>query len=141
MSLAYPLMRGTPPLLVAIVSTVVQGVSLSLTAWMGILVISFGIFSMVLTAPGGRDKRGVLFAMVNALIIACYTLVDGVGVRLSGAPVAYTVGCPFYRVYRCLSGGWPPNRECLCLICLVAGRWGCLADLVRWRPTVLHSGP
>jgi drug/metabolite transporter (DMT)-like permease len=33
----------------------------------------------------------VYLALINALVIASYTLVDGVGVRRSGAPAAYTL--------------------------------------------------
>jgi drug/metabolite transporter (DMT)-like permease len=33
----------------------------------------------------------VYLALLNALVIAAYTLIDGIGVRLSGAPAAYTM--------------------------------------------------
>jgi uncharacterized membrane protein len=33
----------------------------------------------------------LVLALINAGVIACYTLIDGVGVRKSGAPVAYTL--------------------------------------------------
>lgn len=90
MSRAYPLMRGTPPLIVALVSTIALGIAVSLTAWAGIALISLGLLSLALRGRGA-DGRGIVFALVNALVIASYTLVDSYGVRASGAPVTYAM--------------------------------------------------
>lgn len=90
MSQTYPIMRGTAPLLVATVSVLVLAESLSAFAWLGIAVISLGILSMA-AAPSAGQKTGLMLALINAGVIACYTLIDGVGVRKSGAPVAYTL--------------------------------------------------
>lgn len=90
MSRAYPLMRGTPPLLVALVSTIALGMSVSPIGWLGIIVVSAGLLTLTLFGTGG-SSRGLWLAMVNALVIASYTLVDGVGVRLSTSPAAYTM--------------------------------------------------
>jgi drug/metabolite transporter (DMT)-like permease len=90
MSQTYPLMRGTAPLIVAIVSVFEMGDVLSPLAWTGVLAICLGVFSMAL---GGRlkDRKGIYLALLNALVIAGYTLIDGAGVRRSGAPAAYTL--------------------------------------------------
>jgi drug/metabolite transporter (DMT)-like permease len=90
MSQAYPLMRGTAPLLVALVTLFKAGDALSLIAWIGIVGICIGIFSMTL---GGKlnHRKGIYLALLNALVIAGYTLIDGFGVRQSGAPAAYTL--------------------------------------------------
>jgi drug/metabolite transporter (DMT)-like permease len=90
MSRAYPLMRGTPPLLVALVSTLALGMSLSIAGWVGVALVSAGLLSLTLAGRGG-DPQGLRLAMVNALVIASYTLVDGFGVRASGSPIAYTM--------------------------------------------------
>jgi drug/metabolite transporter (DMT)-like permease len=90
MSRAYPLMRGTPPLLVALVSSLFLGATVSLTGWLGVALVSAGLLSLTLGGTRG-DSRGVAFAMVNALVIASYTLVDSFGVRASGSPAAYTM--------------------------------------------------
>lgn len=90
MSSAYPVMRGTPPLLVALVSSLALGTALSLPGWLGVTLISGGVLSLALGRAKG-DTRGMAFALVNALVIASYTLVDGVGVRASGSPAAYTM--------------------------------------------------
>ncbi|WP_159236669.1 DMT family transporter [Raoultella terrigena] len=90
MSQTYPLMRGTAPLLVAIVSVVFLGDRLSPLAWAGIGVICLAILAM---AYNGRasSRRGVVLALINACFIAGYTLVDGTGVRLSGSALGYTL--------------------------------------------------
>ena len=90
MSQTYPLMRGTAPLIVALVSEFKLGDALSTTAWAGVVAICVGIFSMALGGKAG-DRRGVYLALLNALVIAGYTLIDGTGVRHSGAPAAYTL--------------------------------------------------
>ncbi|HEX4299060.1 MAG TPA: DMT family transporter [Devosia sp.] len=89
MSHAYPLMRGIPPLLVAVVSALFLGTALSLPEWLGIGLISAGILTMLLGTRGTLHPKGLTFALLNALVIAAYTLNDGIGVRLSGAPVTY----------------------------------------------------
>jgi drug/metabolite transporter (DMT)-like permease len=89
MSQTYPLMRGTAPLLVAIVSVLALGAHLTSFMWLGVGIICLGILAM---ASGGRGSRsGATYALLNAVVIAGYTLIDGMGVRRSGAPAAYTL--------------------------------------------------
>ena len=90
MSQTYPIMRGTAPLLVATASVFVLSESLSPLAWSGIAVICLGILSMA-AAPSTGQRKGLVLALINAGVIASYTLVDGLGVRKSGAPAAYTL--------------------------------------------------
>jgi drug/metabolite transporter (DMT)-like permease len=100
MSLTYPLMRGIAPFLVALVTVFRLGDPLSFAAWCGVIGICCGVFSMAL-GSNLRQSKGIYLALLNALVIAGYTLVDGMGVRLSGAPAAYTLwiflatGVPF----------------------------------------------
>jgi drug/metabolite transporter (DMT)-like permease len=103
MSFAYPLMRGTAPLLVTIASGPLIGEYLSPGAWSGVLMICAGVLGMTLVhgkpgggisgggKPGGAGMRAALPAMANAVVIAVYTVVDGAGVRLSGHAAAYTM--------------------------------------------------
>lgn len=130
MSLTYPLMRGSAPLLVALASAPLLGEALTPLQFAAVAIISGGILSMALahrrtaaatpdahamseggaapgaavstpaaTIPGAvparaaapRHRRAVLYALLNAGVIASYTLVDGIGARRSGSPVAYTM--------------------------------------------------
>lgn len=88
LSRVYPIMRGTAPLIVAIVSGLVLAEAIGVFGWAGIALISAGILSLALAGTG---RAGTGFALANAVVIAGYTLVDGAGVRASGAPAAYTL--------------------------------------------------
>ena len=70
-SLAYPLMRGTAPLLLALVSSVVLGESLSARAACGVVIICIGVLTMALAHWRSQaDWRTIGFALVNAVVIA-----------------------------------------------------------------------
>lgn len=92
MSHAYPLMRGTAPLLVAAASGALLGETLSPTAWAGTLLVCGGVLALALgRGTAGVNRAATLFSLGNAAVIAAYTLIDGVGVRLSGSAPAYTL--------------------------------------------------
>lgn len=88
---AYPLMRGTAPVLVAVVGAIWLGEHLPPLAWAGIALVSAGVFAMALAGSGHGSRLGTGLALLNAGVIATYTLIDGNGVRLSGAAPAYTL--------------------------------------------------
>lgn len=88
MGLTYPLMRGTAPLIVAVLGTLLLDEKLEFYAWLGIITISIGILSMILAAPK-KGLKGIGLALLNAILIASYTLVDGHGIRLSGSAISY----------------------------------------------------
>jgi len=91
LSLAYPLARGTAPLLVAGVSVAFLGAVFSDTQLIAILAISTGILVMALR--GDRNGRAggmaLFYALGTSVFIASYTLVDGMGVRAAGASSGY----------------------------------------------------
>jgi drug/metabolite transporter (DMT)-like permease len=86
---AYPLMRGTAPLLVALFGVALLHERPSAGMWLGIVLISSGILSIGLLQRGRARRDATLWALANAVIIASYTLVDGAGVRLSGSAAGY----------------------------------------------------
>lgn len=93
LSYAYPIMRGSAPLLTALVAAVTIREPLSVGAWMGIGLISAGI--LALTGDSWRSGRfpfaSTVFGLLNAVVIMAYTIVDGLGVRLSGNAPSYIV--------------------------------------------------
>jgi drug/metabolite transporter (DMT)-like permease len=91
MSRAYPLMRGLAPALVALFAAAVLGERLGLLAWAGVALISTGVFAMTFAARGPASGKGTAIAVLNAAVIATYTLIDGAGVRASGAAPAYAM--------------------------------------------------
>jgi phosphonate utilization associated putative membrane protein len=100
LGLTYPLMRGVAPLLVALSATFTLGETLSPLAWAGVLGISCGVLVLGLNAHAFTVPKAVGFALANAVIIAIYTVVDGLGVRASGNALQY-VATLF------LLDGWP----------------------------------
>jgi drug/metabolite transporter (DMT)-like permease len=93
MGQVYPIARGTAPLMTAVVSALWLGESSGLAGWLGIALLGGGV--MLLSLRGGRtrglDRRSVGFALFTAITIAAYSIVDGVGARVSGDPHAYAV--------------------------------------------------
>jgi drug/metabolite transporter (DMT)-like permease len=87
----YPIARGTAPLLVAGVSTLFLGVALAPVEVAAVLTIAAGIMSLsfVRQGDGARNARASLLASVTGCFIACYSLNDGTGARLSGSPVGF----------------------------------------------------
>jgi drug/metabolite transporter (DMT)-like permease len=81
-SQVYPLARGTSPWVVALISVFVLGRELPAVELAGVLVVSAGLMSLVFI--GGRPSRAQLPALVAAfgtgLMIATYTVIDGLGV-------------------------------------------------------------
>lgn len=89
MSLVYPLMRGVAPLLVALFSSLWLGEHFAPLLWGGMLLLCGGILSMAFSAVGRCHGLGV--ALLNAVVIATYTVLDGIGVRLSEEPLSYAM--------------------------------------------------
>jgi len=90
----YPIARGTAPLLTAALASLWLNEALGAIGWAGIIVLAAGI--LLLTFKGARklerfDHRAVAFALATSLTITAYTLIDGIGARLAGSSLAYTV--------------------------------------------------
>jgi drug/metabolite transporter (DMT)-like permease len=90
----YPIARGAAPLMTATATTFIVGEKLGLVGWTGILALVAGVF--LLSARGGRelakiDRRAVGFALLTALTICTYSVVDGIGARLALKPGAYVL--------------------------------------------------
>ena len=94
MGQVYPIARGSAPLMTAVATTAFIGERLGLLGWCGILLLAAGV--LLLSLRGGRDlarldRTAVGFALFTAVTICAYSVVDGVGARLSGSASAYTV--------------------------------------------------
>ncbi len=90
----YPIARGSAPLMTATATTLWVGEKLSPVGWGGIVALVAGVF--LLSAHGGRDlsridRRAVGFALFTALTICAYSVVDGIGARVSLNPNAYSL--------------------------------------------------
>ena len=91
LSHVYPLARGVAPLIVAGLSVVFVGEVLTRHAFISVLLIGLGIMSLTFTrgVGGFKEPRAVFFALGTGCLIAAYTVVDGMGARLSGSAHGY----------------------------------------------------
>jgi drug/metabolite transporter (DMT)-like permease len=92
MSQIYPIARGGAPLLTAVASRFFVTEPISATALAGIAALGSGVALMsVLGRRRGAafDGVAVAFALLTAVIICSYTIIDGIGARAAGDPHAY----------------------------------------------------
>jgi len=90
----YPIARGSAPLMTAGAGVVFVGEHLSFASWSGIVALAAGV--LLLSARGGRDletldRRAIGFAFATALTICAYSIVDGIGARVSLNPQSYVM--------------------------------------------------
>ncbi|WP_144149068.1 DMT family transporter [Paraburkholderia sp. BCC1884] len=116
---AYPIARGSSPLLVSLGAALFAHEAIGPLHALGITMISGGIIAIALQ---GRhvSRMGVLSALTTGATIALYTVIDGIGVRLSsGEAIAYTAWMfLFYWLMpvlfvakRGLAALWAPLRD------------------------------
>lgn len=92
LSYAYPLARGSAPLMVAAGGAWFAGELLSPFELLGVVLVSAGIISLMLAGGGGPHQsnwRTLAYPLLTGVMIAAYTVADGLGVRLSGNPASY----------------------------------------------------
>lgn len=85
LSVAYPIARGTAPLLVAIGGVVLLNDPLTGQGVIGIVLITLGLASLA-TSHVFHDVK---WAVLTGLFITAYTLIDGAGVREVGHSIRY----------------------------------------------------
>jgi drug/metabolite transporter (DMT)-like permease len=90
LSQVYPLARGTAPLLVAAFAGLVLGERLGPWQLAGLAGVCAGLL-LLLGAGAGRPGRGPAVgpALATGVLIAAYTVADGVGVRRAGTDLGY----------------------------------------------------
>jgi len=92
LSLVYPIMRGTAPAFTALLAAALLGEQPSPGGWTGVFLVSGGVLLLTADSPRTQGVRltPVVFALLNAGVIVGYSLVDGLGARLSGNAFSYT---------------------------------------------------
>ncbi len=104
LSITYPILRGTAPVLTALGAMVLMHEHPSPQAWVGIALVCGGVITMgwvaawrISPAPSADGTSGghrsplanaIRWALFTALTIVSYTLIDSAGVR--SAPTAWT---------------------------------------------------
>lgn len=88
----YPIMRGVPPVLVALFSYFLLHEQLSFQAMAGVLMICVGIISLtVVRSMTAHLFKPILMAVCAGAFIASYTVVDAKGVRASETVLQYII--------------------------------------------------
>lgn len=92
LSFAYPLTRGTAPLLVAAGAQFLLNESLSPLGYAAVGSLSAGVVCLARIGRGASAslRTATAASLANGVVIAAYSLVDGSGVRLSGSAAGYT---------------------------------------------------
>jgi drug/metabolite transporter (DMT)-like permease len=125
MGQVYPIARGSAPLLTATATTAFVGEYLGLAGWLGIVLLAAGVLLLSLRGSrdlAGLDRRAVGYALLTAVTICAYSVVDGIGARQAGSANAYSVALflgtgVVMVIYALVRGGWP--------VLVAAGRvWG-----------------
>ncbi|KIC14052.1 DMT family transporter [Leisingera sp. ANG-Vp] len=99
-SVVYPIARGIVPALVGIWAMIFAGEVLPLQAWAGIAVIALGIqLSSWKALRSGVGRTALGFAVGTGVFISIYSLIDGVGVRLSGNTLSYWAWGAFLHIF------------------------------------------
>lgn len=89
----YPIARGSAPLLVAIGAFVFAGEHLSWLGMVGVLCLASGVMALTFERGTGlwNKPKAITYALMTGVMIASYTVVDGMGVREAGAVLGFAV--------------------------------------------------
>ena len=83
LSFVYPIARGGSSLLIVILTLIILHEHISLLGIAGILTVCIGIFLISYSNNHKFNFSAFILATSTAFLIAFYTIIDGVGVRLS----------------------------------------------------------
>lgn len=86
----YPIARGSSPAMIVVAASAFAGERIGGDALLGVALVSGGIVFLAFNGRG-LAVTSLPYALGTGGFIAAYSVADGIGVRLSGAPMAYTV--------------------------------------------------
>ncbi len=89
LSFIYPLARGASSLFLAIISLFYLNDTISLLGFLAIIIVCLGLFLISHSKKNKFNKMAFTLSILTALMIATYTLVDGIGVRHSKNAYTY----------------------------------------------------
>jgi drug/metabolite transporter (DMT)-like permease len=99
LSAVYPIMRGVAPVFVTLVSLAGFGEPLRSAHVFAIALICAGVLAVsgVWQRRAGMSSATFAFAVLTALLVAAYTLIDGQGARRAGNALSYLVWLAFLQ--------------------------------------------
>lgn len=100
LSAVYPIARGIVPALVSLWAWLLLGEVLPVLVWAGIgLIVSGILLSNWKALRSGIGTQALGLSVATGLCISIYSLVDGVGVRLSGNTLSYWAWGAFLHLF------------------------------------------
>ncbi|MFI9767142.1 EamA family transporter [Streptomyces sp. NPDC052415] len=148
---AYPIARGTAPLVVTVLAALFAHEVPDGWAAAGVVVSCAGLTGVALWGLRGRrpDWAAIGAALATGLTIAAYTVVDGLGVRASGSSLGYIawlmtvqgVVIPAYALHRWRGGTVAVLRPFAALGLLGAALSVAAYALVLWAQTRAELAP
>ncbi|MCP4008884.1 MAG: EamA family transporter [Proteobacteria bacterium] len=107
-SSAYPIARGSAPMLVFAWSFIFLQEVLSAREILAVFGILLGIMVFSTRRLGAvvNDRKAIWYALLTAVCIAAYTIVDGIGVRLSNSVSGYMVWMTTFEIFPLLLYTW-----------------------------------
>ncbi len=109
LSQAYPIARGVAALTAALVSSLLGLDVLVPREWLGIVVSSLGIASLAFAAAdkGVLLRRSIGYPLMSGVFTAAYSIVDGMGARVSGnaGPLVTSGPAPLPSTWTCRHPG------------------------------------
>ncbi|MFE0107184.1 EamA family transporter [Streptomyces sp. NPDC059009] len=150
---AYPIARGSAPLVVTLLAAVFVGEVPDGWQAAGVVVCSAGLTGLALWGIRGSGRRpdwaAIGAALATGVAIAGYTVVDGLGVRASGSSMGYIawlmilegIAIPVYAANRWRSELWPRLRPLAGLGLFGAALSVAAYGLVLWAQTRADLAP
>lgn len=107
LSVVYPIARGSVPALVSLWAWLLLGETLPPLVWAGIGLIAAGILlSNWKALRSGIGATALILSLGTGFCISVYSLVDGVGVRLSGNTLSYWAWGAFLHLFIAAFAGY-----------------------------------
>lgn len=89
MSAVYPVMRGSAPVIAALVAVLAFAEPISWAVAVGVVLVSLGTLAVSLWNPPRR--RALVWALLTGVTVALYTVIDAKGVRAAPSAASYGV--------------------------------------------------
>jgi drug/metabolite transporter (DMT)-like permease len=126
MGQVYPIARGSAPLMTALASPLFVGEQVGPLAWLGIVLLTAGV--ILLSLRGGREvaklnSHAISFALLTAVTICAYSLVDGIGARASGEGNANAYSVALFVGIGPVMLGYALFRRGPVVLKAIAGQW------------------
>jgi drug/metabolite transporter (DMT)-like permease len=108
----YPIVRGVPPVIVAIAAAVFLAEELSFNGYLGVALISLGIISLTIVRNLNKDLlMPIAMACAAGVFIAGYTIVDALGVRASDTVFQFIIYLTVFQSIPMPALAWARNSK------------------------------